>query len=424
MKKEKQSEHACFRSKDEFLEDQMKRAYDYFKDARNPKNGIYKDYLTTQPQTGHSPISIATIGMGLIALCIADKEGYEENAGEMASLTLKAINGELPSVNPERNGAGFFWHFLEYETGAAIENVDGISTLDTAILVAGALFCKQYFHENPDVSRLADTLYESIDWEKAIASVEHGTFYWNLGTDSNPICEQDSDNAFCGTFGNTGGPFSEAMILAWLASNSGSPNAKELWKKHYGSPENLPTLLYKNYKLLRHDDATAGGGILSDFVPQFCFYLAHPFAESPLYMTFLLNAAEADKESWRDKKSYPDYFWGCGAGSGGSDGYGYEADTIKDNPENIVSPHIISGFLPVYHGGEDDLYSIYRTVFIDAETGYGSKDFPYGLWRFKADALPPLWVPKTYVGIDFSLMLFGLTERKNPGFFSTYNDFF
>ncbi len=392
-----------FGSRDEFLEDQMRRAYDYFRDARNPDNGLYRDSLTTPLQLDSKPISsIAATGMGLVGLCIADREGYEGNAAESAVLTLKALAGEVPSVTPGRDCAGFFWHFLDYDTGAAIENLDGVSTLDTAILVAGALFCRQYFNKDQEIRRLADTLYTSIDWEKAIASVEGKRFYWSTDRSS------------------TAAPFSEIMILAWLACNSGSEKAEDLWKGSYGSPESLPTHDYRGHRLL-----TEGDSYLSHFVPQLCFYLVHPFGESPVYKEYLSNAAGADRESWRDKKRYPECFWGCGAGTaGGDDGEYYRADTIADNPHDIVSPHIISGFLPVCPEGSDDLYELYSQVFSDPETGYGSDYYPYGLWRFKADAPPPLWTPKRYVGIDFSLMLFGLAERKHPGFFGAYNDFF
>ncbi len=396
-----------FGSRDEFLEDQMRLAYYFFRDARNPANGLYRDYLTTDGREGRKPVSIAATGMGLISLCIADTEGYEDDAEHKAVLSLRALAGELPSVSPGRNTAGFFWHFLDYDTGAAIENIDGVSTLDTAILVAGALFCKQYFNGNPEIRRLADKLYTTIDWEEAIASVEGESFYWN------------PDNAHS----NIGAPFSEIMILAWLACNSGSQDAEDIWKKSYGSPESLPTQDYKGYKLLKEGDGW--GGYLSHFVPQFCFYLVHPFGESPAYREYLSNAAKADRESWRDKKRYPDYFWGCGAGTaGGDDDEYYRADTITDNPYNIVSPHIISGFLPVCPEAGDDLYELYGQVFSDAATGYGSDYFPYGLWRFKADAPPPLWMPTAYIGIDFSLMLFGLAEWKHPGFFSAHNEFF
>lgn len=401
---EKQPDSPSFGSRDEFLEDQMRRAYGFFRDARNPGNGLYRDSLTTARQPDLSPSSIAATGMGLIALCIADREGYERDAAEMAVQTLKSLAGEASEITPGRNGAGFFWHFLDYDTGAAIESLDGVSTLDTAILVAGALFCRQYFSGNHEIRRLADTLYTTINWEEAIASVEENRFYWNL---DNPGS-------------NTAAPFSEIMILAWLACNSGSEKAEDIWKRSYGSPESLPTHDYKEYRLLREGD-----GYLSHFVPQFCFYLVHPFGESPVYREYLSNAAKADKECWREKKRYPDCFWGCGAGTAdGDDGEYYRADTLADNPHDIVSPHIISGFLPVCSEGEDDLYDMYRQVFSDAEAGYGSAYYPYGLWRFKADAPPPRWMPERYVGIDFSLMLFGLAERKHPGFFSTYNDFF
>ena len=420
-----ETDDVLFRDREAFLEDQMERAYGYFRDARNPVSGLYLDFLPIGHDTGYRPASIATTGMGMVALCIADLEGYEDNAADMVVRTLRALTGELPQVDPGRNEAGFFWHFLDHDTGEAIAHVDGVSTVDTSILVAGVLFAKEYFKDVPEVARLADKLYHSIDWEKAIADVDKGAFHWSLDEDGNGVTEPDPDNPFAETFGTLGVPFNEQMVTAYLAANSGSPRARELWDRYYGSPESLPTCDFKGHRLLT--DRPTGDArkySLSHFVPLFCYYLAHPFSESPEYMGFLSSAAKADRESWKEKGGYPDCFWGHGAGTAGDDGRGYGVDTIADNRENIVSPHIISGFLPVHPEGADDLFSIYRDHLGDPATGYGSESFPYGLWRFRADAPPPAWSPGTYVGVDFSLMLFGLAERNHPGFFASHNDYF
>ena len=64
---------------------------------------------------------------------------------------------------------GFFYHFLNAD-GSRFQTVE-LSTVDTALLLAGALFCQQYF-DRPDageaeVRALADSLYRRVDWQWA-----------------------------------------------------------------------------------------------------------------------------------------------------------------------------------------------------------------------------------------------------------------
>ena len=65
---------------------------------------------------------------------------------------------------------GFFYHFLDMTTGTRFQNVE-LSTIDTALLLAGVLFAQSYF-DSPDpveaeVRRLADSIYFRVDWNWA-----------------------------------------------------------------------------------------------------------------------------------------------------------------------------------------------------------------------------------------------------------------
>jgi hypothetical protein len=63
---------------------------------------------------------------------------------------------------------GFFYHFLDMDTGYRFERVE-LSTIDTSLFLAGALFCQSYFTgTNPtetSIRAYADSLYERIDWQ-------------------------------------------------------------------------------------------------------------------------------------------------------------------------------------------------------------------------------------------------------------------
>ncbi len=66
--------------------------------------------------------------------------------------------------------SGFFYHFLDMKTGQRFEDSE-LSTVDTAILLAGALFCQSYFDgaeaEEAEIRRLADEIYRRVDWRWA-----------------------------------------------------------------------------------------------------------------------------------------------------------------------------------------------------------------------------------------------------------------
>jgi hypothetical protein len=63
---------------------------------------------------------------------------------------------------------GFFYHFLDMDTGYRFEHVE-LSTIDTSLFLAGALFCQSYFTEqNPteaSIRAYADSLYTRADWQ-------------------------------------------------------------------------------------------------------------------------------------------------------------------------------------------------------------------------------------------------------------------
>src|SRR2546423_10213739 len=66
---------------------------------------------------------------------------------------------------------GFFYHFLDMSTGKRYQTVE-LSTIDTALLLAGVLFCQSYFDNATDsaettIRRLADSIYRRTDWQLA-----------------------------------------------------------------------------------------------------------------------------------------------------------------------------------------------------------------------------------------------------------------
>ncbi|NMB46762.1 MAG: hypothetical protein GX998_10190 [Firmicutes bacterium] len=395
----------------EFFDDQHYRAYRLVADMRHPTTGLYRDAYVAAGQEG-LPSSIAATGVGLIALTIADHEGWETEAAKKAILTLRAMAGELPGVELAKDkDTGFIAHFIDAETGTRCWDSEN-STIDTALLVSGALFAMQYFNGHAEIARLATRLYQSVHWEAAIADPSSGEIFLEIknGRGLNPLA-----------------PYNEYSILAHMAR--GTNQGRQLWQQVY-SPECLHCLPSRPVGPGRAIICEEGN-IPSSFVYQFPYYLVHEYTNSPVYTELYANIAFADHLDWTQCLHAPTFVWGHGAGVTPTGCY--HPDAIGNNPERVASPYIIAGFLPVYPLGIYDLYDIYRTIIpYDQgparcqDAGHQARfhaSYKYGLARFQFDpSAPAPWYPEHMAVIDWSSMLYGLTAFKHGAeFFARHN---
>jgi len=149
------------------LPDLERRTFGYFWDLADPRTGLTPDRHPTRTFT-----SIAATGFGLAAYVVGVEKKHvtrEEAAGRVLTL-LRFLSasptGEEPAgVSRHR---GFFYHFLEYDTGTRFRNVE-LSTIDTALLMAGVLCVQSYFDRDTpveeEIRRLADGLYRAVEWD-------------------------------------------------------------------------------------------------------------------------------------------------------------------------------------------------------------------------------------------------------------------
>jgi hypothetical protein len=163
-----------------FLNDVQHRTFGYFWELTNPANGLTPDRAPTR-----SFSSVAAVGFALTAYPIGVERGYISRAEAVQrSLTTLRFMYRAPQ-GPAATGVtgykGFFYHFLDMETGLRFEQVE-LSTIDTALLLAGALFCAEYFDEaNSDEASIrayADSIYRRIDWQWAMNGTSRVTMGW------------------------------------------------------------------------------------------------------------------------------------------------------------------------------------------------------------------------------------------------------
>jgi hypothetical protein len=150
-----------------FLEDLSRRSFQFFWDQADPDTGIVRDRSRTDglpSSEGSRQIgSIASVGFGLSGLCIAAERGWLPRAAlvERARTTLRF----LARLDHHR---GWFFHFINLRTGAR-EWQSELSSIDTALLVAGVLTARRCFDTDPDVVRYADAIYRRIDFPWMLA---------------------------------------------------------------------------------------------------------------------------------------------------------------------------------------------------------------------------------------------------------------
>jgi hypothetical protein len=149
-----------------FYEEIERRTFRFFWDTVNRKNGLVPDRWPTP-----SFSSIAAVGFALPAYAVGAERSWCSRA-EARDLTLTTLRffWDAPQ-GPEPTGTtghkGFFYHFIDMQTGIRHRDVE-LSSVDTTILLMGALFAGQYFDRDHsaerEIRKLANALYARADW--------------------------------------------------------------------------------------------------------------------------------------------------------------------------------------------------------------------------------------------------------------------
>jgi hypothetical protein len=144
---------------DQLMDDIQRAAFDFFWSEASPATGQIRDRAPAIGGGTNTFASIASTGYGLGALCIGDKRGYGDSAQIKARVTttLDFLANKMPNVN------GFYYHFVDINTGARYNSNVELSDIDSAILFCGVLFARQYYND-PQITVLANTILHRADW--------------------------------------------------------------------------------------------------------------------------------------------------------------------------------------------------------------------------------------------------------------------
>ena len=214
-----------FSNSNAFLDYLQQANFDYFWYAANPANGLVPDRSTSG-----SACSIAAVGFGLTAIGIGIDHGWISRTQGvtrvMATLNTFLNGPQGPGTSGIIGYNGWFYHFLDMNTALRSPGSE-LSSIDTALLLSGILYCKQYFNgtnsNETSIRMMSDSIFNRVNWTWMAQGSQKVAMGWQPTT------------GFSG-FGNWIG-YDEGMILYLLgmgtATNPLPASAWSYWTSGY-----------------------------------------------------------------------------------------------------------------------------------------------------------------------------------------------
>ncbi len=367
-------------------------SFRYFWEQTNPANGLTRDRSAVG-----SPASIAAVGFGLSAICTGIDRGWvsRETGRARVRTTLNTF-----WTGPQGTGAtgyigyqGLFYHFLDMSTAKRTWDCE-VSTIDTALLMAGILDCRQYFNtvDTLDVAvrALADSIYRRADWNFFRNSNPGILMGWKPGT------------GFSG-FGQWIG-YNEAMILYILA---------------LGSPTHpVPTTAWNTWTS-GYRWQTYYGYTYVNFPPLFGHHYSHCWIDfrsiKDAYMrtqgiTYFENSRRATLAQRAYCTANPGGFVGYGAdlwgltASDGPEGYNARGAPPAQNDNGTITPTAPGGSVPF---APTEALACLQTMWENHRAQL------WGIYGFKdAFNLTQNWWGTDYLGIDEGPIILGIENYR------------
>lgn len=367
-----------------FLDQWQQRCFQYFWDQADPNTGMIADRA---PADGSRLIhadedavgSVAAVGFGLTAICIAEERGWVEHdaAYERVLTTLKFL------LNDAENEQGFFYHFVDMGTGQRAWNCE-VSSVDTALLMAGVLTARQYY-VGTEVETIAKAIYDRVNWP------------WMMGDGRTLSMGWTPEDGFITWRWDH---FSEHLVLQMLGLGSDThPLPRETWHAWQRGP------------IYEYD-----GHRFMSYPPLFVHQFSHAwvdfrnkrddYADYWTNSVFATRAHRAMFTKMADRfPLYSEMLWGL-TSSDSANGY-----TAWGGPD--PSPHIDGTVVPCAAAGSipfkpDECIAAVRYMYDE----YGDKIWKhYGL----VDAFNPHtgWVANDVIGIDVGITMLMIENERS-----------
>jgi len=372
-----------YRGSDDQLLDEIERAaFDFFWNEASDVTGQVRDRaLLNGNDSDHRRVaSIAATGFGLTGLCIAESRGYGKAAAirDRVRKTLRFLERQLP------NEHGFFYHFIDLETGERAWNCE-LSSIDTSLLLCGVLAVRQHFND-AEIQDRATAIYERVDWPWMLNGGETFSMGWKPGS---------------GFLSSRWNHYCELMMIYLLAIGSPThPVSSKTWKAW-----TRPIVKFQGFDYISGHDP---------FFPreysQAWFDFRHKRDAYANYFTNSVTATEAHKAfciSLRDEfPDYSDRLWGISASDSATDYQVWGGPPRIGRLDGSVVPCATGGSLPFL---QEDCMRVLRTI---------RECYPKAWGRYGCvDAFNPLtgWYDPDVLGIDLGIAML-MAENARSGF--------
>jgi hypothetical protein len=370
---------ALSREDDAFLEELSKRTFMFFWEQADPATGIVRDRSRTDgspspsaPEIG----SIASVGFGLSGLCIAAERGWlpREQVFHRARTTLRFFAARM------EHQRGWFFHFVNLRTGARAWQSE-LSSIDTALLLAGVLTARRCFESDPEIVRNADAIYRRVD------------FRWMLAGDPRLLSHGWKPES--GFLKGRWSHYCELMILYLLGIGSPAhPIPPESWRAW-----SRPVMKFQGYTYISAAD------------PLFVHQYSHAWVDfrgrresAPTWLDWFENSVTATRAHKAfslsissDFPGYTEHVWGITASDSQKGYVAWGGPPRHEAIDGSVVPAAAAGSL---------MFTPDITLPALREMHRTFGDRIYGRYGF-ADAFHPTsgWVNPDVIGIDLGITL-------------------
>ncbi len=321
----------------------QRHTFRYFIYETNAGNGLVRD----RSREG-SPASVAAVGLALTCYPVGVLHGWltREEAAERVLTTLRFFARSAQGTEEDATGfRGLYYHFLDMRTGRRALRCE-LSTMDSAILLAGVLACVAFFERRTprerEIRALGRALFRRADWTWALAGGRVVSQGWTPESGFLPSCYRGYDESlllYLLALGSPTHPLPRASFRAF-ASTFRFRRLYGMDVLHCGPlfTHQLPHV-WVDFRGLRDRDLTPRGW---------------DYFENSRRMTLVHQAYAAANP--RGFRGYGPKGWGITASDGpgmeartgrGARFLGYAARGVPDGPDDgTLSPWAVASSLP------------------------------------------------------------------------------
>jgi hypothetical protein len=368
------------------------QALRFFVDNQQPCGLVLDRQSNHGPRRTHGLCSTTATGMGFIALALAAGPPYHllspRDSCQRLRHGLEAARDRLPHDH------GMLPHFVHSSTGVILGD-DVVSTVETAWLVAGALWAAAYL-EDPALEALAQELYGRINWQYWTAPSEpfsNGLLRHGKHTEGSflPWCwdRLNGETAF--------------MYVLAAGAEAGRAIAPESWSRLRPFAGTVAGLHFNNADL----------GL---FVFQYGLDLLdlgrwRAPGETDLWAEAAIAAHANEQACWDAAESFATYrhYWGLSAGDGPGEESGGDVYRAYSPAGPIDgTAHLTAALASVAHRPESVLENLRRA-------SHDRSLEPRGRYGFSGVNVDRDWVGRDMVGIDAGAAVLALDNFLHGG---------